>query len=69
MRHALQAGLQDLRSIVAGMAAKRMNRCQSLGGLPHPVIGTIGDSSNYIRVLIYSYYTAITGWILLSQTL
>ena len=29
---------------------------------PHPVIVTIGDSSNYIRVLLYSYYTTITGW-------
>ena len=29
---------------------------------PHPVIVTIRDTSNYIRVLLYSYYTTITGW-------
>ena len=33
-----------------------------LGGPPHPVIVTIRDTSNYIRVLLYSYYTTITGW-------
>ena len=33
-----------------------------LGGPPHPVIVTIGDSRDYIRVLLYSYYTTITGW-------
>ena len=27
---------------------------------PHPVIVTIGDNRDYIRVLLYSYYT--TGW-------
>ena len=29
---------------------------------PHPVIVTIGDNRDYIRVLLYSYYTTITGW-------
>ena len=29
---------------------------------PHPVIVTIGDNRDYIRVLVYSYYTTITGW-------
>ena len=29
---------------------------------PHPVIVSIRDTSNYIRVLLYSYYTSITGW-------
>ena len=28
---------------------------------PHPVIVTIGDNRNYVRVLLYSYYTTITG--------
>ena len=28
----------------------------------HPVIVTIGDTRDHIRVLLYSYYTAITGW-------
>ena len=29
---------------------------------PHPVIVTIKDNKDYIRVLLYSYYTTITGW-------
>ena len=29
---------------------------------PHPVTVTIGDYRDYIRVLLYSYYTTITGW-------
>ena len=34
----------------------------NLGGPPHPVIVTIMDNRDYIRVLLYSYFTAITGW-------
>ena len=33
-----------------------------LGGTPHPVIVTIRDKKDYIRVLLYSNYTTITGW-------
>ena len=29
---------------------------------PHPVIVTIRDNRDYIRVLLYSSYTTITGW-------
>ena len=29
---------------------------------PHRVIVTIRDKKDYIRVLLYSYYTTITGW-------
>ena len=29
---------------------------------PLPVIVTIGDNRDNIRVLLYSYYTTITGW-------
>ena len=29
---------------------------------PHPVIVSIGDNRDYLRVLLYSYYTTITGW-------
>ena len=29
---------------------------------PHPVIVTIRENRDYIRVLLYSYYTTITGW-------
>ena len=32
------------------------------GGPPHPVIETIRDNRDDIRVLLYSYYTTITGW-------
>ena len=32
---------------------------------PHPVIVTIRDNKDYIRVLLYSSYTTITGWGLL----
>ena len=34
----------------------------SLRWTPHPVIVTIGDNRAYIRVLLYSCYTTITGW-------
>ena len=38
-------------------------------GTPHPVIVTIMDNRDYGRVLLYSYYTTITGWgVLLRQT-
>ena len=41
----------------------------TLGGPPHPVIVTIRDNKDCIRVLLYSYYTTITGWgVLLSST-
>ena len=33
-----------------------------MGGTPHPVIVTIGDNRDCIRVLLYSEYTTITGW-------
>ena len=33
-----------------------------LGGSPNPVIVTIRDSRADIRVLLYSYYTTLTGW-------
>ena len=29
---------------------------------PHPVKVFIRDNRDYIRVLLYSYYTTITGW-------
>ena len=29
---------------------------------PHPVIVTTRDNKDCIRVLVYSYYTTITGW-------
>ena len=29
---------------------------------PHPAIVTIRDNRDYIRALVYSYYTTITGW-------
>ena len=32
---------------------------------PHPVIVTIKENKDYIRVLIYSSYTTITEWVVL----
>ena len=29
---------------------------------PHPVIVTIGNNRDDIRVPLYSYYASITGW-------
>ena len=29
---------------------------------PHPEIVTVRDDKDYIRVLVYSYHTTITGW-------
>ena len=29
---------------------------------PHPLVRTIRDNKDSLRVLSYSYYTAITGW-------
>ena len=44
------------------------NDCDPLGGPPHPVIVAIMDNKDYIGVLLYSYYTTITGWgVLLSD--
>ena len=31
-------------------------------GTPRPVIETRRDNRDYNRVLLYSYYTTITGW-------
>ena len=40
----------------------RWKRGPYLRWTPHPVIVTIRDNRDYIRVLLYSYYTTITGW-------
>ena len=32
-----------------------------LGGPPHPVIVTLIDNEDYIRVLLYSYYYRVGG--------
>ena len=48
--------------------------CSSEGGrhirwTPHPEIVTIRDNRDYIEVLLYSYYTTLTGWrVLLTDT-
>ena len=33
-----------------------------IGWTPHHVIVAIKENKDYIRVLLYSYYTTITGW-------
>ena len=38
-----------------------MNKYDALGGTPYPVIVTIKDNADCIRVLLYSYYTTNTG--------
>ena len=38
------------------------DRGEFLRWTPHPVIVTIRDNWDYIRVLLFSYYTTITGW-------
>ena len=43
-----------------GQASIAAHTC--LRRTPHPVIVTIRDSSNYIWVLLYSYYTTLTEW-------
>ena len=52
------------------VAVKEVRGCHSLGATlcpiylrwtPHPVIVAIRDNTDYIRVLLYSYYTTITG--------
>ena len=37
-------------------------RVVSVRWTPHPVIVTIMDNKDHIRVLLYSYCTTITGW-------
>ena len=34
----------------------------SLRWTPHPAIVTVEDNKDYIRVLLYSYFTTMTGW-------
>ena len=41
-------------------AELRRTTCICIRRTPHPVIVTIRDTSNYIKVLLYSYYTTIT---------
>ena len=33
-----------------------------LGGPPNPVLVTIRDNNDYVKVLLDSCYTTITGW-------
>ena len=48
---------------------KKEKRDSYIRWTPHPVIVTIGDSRDHIRVLLYSYYTTIAGWgVLLAPT-
>ena len=42
---------------------------KKLGGPLHPVIVTVRDNKDHIRVLLNSYYSTITGWgLLLTNT-
>ena len=54
--------------IPIGCLGSPLIRGSILGGPPHPVIVTIRDNKDYIRVFLYSYYMTITGWgVLLSS--
>ena len=55
----------DLRDLKRGgvRCSERFNKPRPVSKVdPHPVIVTIRDNRDYIRVLLYSYYTTITGW-------
>ena len=41
------------------------NTCIYVKRTPHPVIVTLRDNKDYIKVLFFYYYTTITGWGLL----
>ena len=44
-------------------------RTTYFGWIPHPVIVSIRDNKDHIRVVLYSYYTTIAGWgVLLRNT-
>ena len=43
-------------------ARSKLSQWGYLRWTPHPVIVTIGDIRDSIRVLIYSYYATMTGW-------
>ena len=42
---------------------------RSIRWTPHPVIVIIRDNKGYVRALLYSYYTTITGWGVLQSDL
>ena len=48
------------------LLALGLMKLKSLSGYlrrtPHPVIVTIGDNRDHVRVLLYSYDTTITEW-------
>ena len=60
--------LRGLLTQKLGAGARGWGRCVFCTAViefrwtPHPVIVTLGDNRDYIRVLLYAYYTTITGW-------
>ena len=56
-----QAGI--IHRVPASLINEPLNRkALDLRWTPHPVIVTIMDNRDCIRVLVYPYYTTITGW-------
>ena len=50
-------------TLIFPLNLKELSKCYVyVRWTPHPVIVTIMDNRDYIRVLLYSYYTTITGW-------
>ena len=45
-----------------GMPRVPLNSGFYIRWAPHPIVVTIRDNKDYIRVLLYSYYITITGW-------
>ena len=54
--------VRDLRSCQDGPGQGAVSRALLIRWTPHPVIVTIGDNRDFIRVLLYYYCTTITGW-------
>ena len=45
-----------------GVLSKDSTKMKNNLGGPPPAIVTTRNSKDYIRVILYSYYTTITGW-------
>ena len=59
----------DAAQLTLPGATYRKKICNTVGEPPHPVIVAIRDNKDYIRVLLYSYYTTNREWgVLLSNT-
>ena len=51
----------SLADLARRLCLEFMHLVLSVRRTPHPVIATIKDNRDHIRVLLYPYYTTITG--------